>query len=145
MPRSGAGQCFVPGCVTGGRSPVHGSVVPLPVFAVVAALFPWCTSRCIRRGSSVVIVGCRVLVLGHHRRVVVFSRNHIPIVVVGEPMGAGARCCRHWLLAPTIHPASSGSQGWGRVLGRPLSLWGAGAGVGLFLVVVGHWCLVSSS
>jgi len=25
-----------------------------------------------------------------------------------------------WLLASTIHPASSGSQGWGWVLGRPL-------------------------
>jgi hypothetical protein len=145
MPRSGAGQCFVPGCVTGRKSPVHGSVMPLPVFAVVIALFPWRPSRCHQTRSSVVVVGCRVLVLGHHRRVVVFGRNLIPIVVVGEPMGAGARCCRHWLPAPTIHPASSGSQGWGRVLGRPLSLWEAGAGVGLFLVVVEPWCLVSSS
>jgi hypothetical protein len=31
----------------------------------------------------------------------------------------GARQCRRWLLTPTIHPASSCSQAWGRVLGRP--------------------------
>ena len=34
----------------------------------------------------------------------------------------GARQCRHWLLTPTIHPASSCSQAWGRVLGRLSSL-----------------------
>ena len=36
---------------------------------------------------------------------------------------------RHRLLVPAIHPASSCSQAWGRVLGRPswLWLWGTGA------------------
>jgi hypothetical protein len=46
--------------------------------------------------------------------------------------------------ASTDHPASSGSQGWGWVLGHPSSLWGAVAGAGLFLIDMGPWCLVLS-
>jgi len=34
----------------------------------------------------------------------------------------GAHQCRHWLLTHTIHPASSCSQAWGRVLGHLSSL-----------------------
>jgi hypothetical protein len=49
---------------------------------------------------------------------------------------------RRQLLAPVIHPASSGSQGWGWVLGRSLSgsqlRWGLGA-------ARCSWCSVSSS
>jgi hypothetical protein len=41
--------------------------------------------------------------------IIMHSSSPVPVVV-------GA--CRQ-LLAPTIHPVSSGSQGWGQVLGRP--------------------------
>jgi hypothetical protein len=39
----------------------------------------------------------------------------------GSPWYPGAHQHRRRLLAPAIHPASSGSQGWGRVLGCSLS------------------------
>jgi hypothetical protein len=42
-----------------------------------------------------------------------------PSPVCHCPCSIVPRC---WLLAPTIHPMSSGSQGWGQVLGHSLSL-----------------------
>jgi hypothetical protein len=49
----------------------------------------------------------------------------VPILIIMRssppvPVVVGA-CCQ--LLAPAIHPASSGSQGWGRVLGRSSWSW----------------------
>jgi hypothetical protein len=64
----------------------------------------------------------------------------LPIELV--PLG---RWCLLLLLAPTIHPVSSGSQGWGWVLGRPSLWWGAGPGAGPFLIDVGPCSLVLSS
>jgi hypothetical protein len=49
----------------------------------------------------------------------------VPILIIMRssslvPVVVGA--CRR-LLAPAIHPASSGSQGWGQMLGHPLWSW----------------------
>ena len=49
------------------------------------------------------------------------------------PHCPGGRQPRCQLLAPTVHPASSCSQAWGRVLG--CSTW-----LGLFLAFWGSWC-----
>jgi hypothetical protein len=74
----------------------------------------------------------------------VLSRHLVPVVVVvvvlmvvllSWSLGRWCSLLHRWLLVPTIHPASSGSQGWGW-LGCPSSLWGAGKGAGLFLVEV---------
>jgi hypothetical protein len=78
-------------------------------------------------------------------------RHLVPVVVVmvvlpvvWSLLGPGT-CCRR-LLAPAIHPASSGSQGWARVLVRVLGCfswsWGPGARfrrrrLGLSVIVVG--------
>jgi hypothetical protein len=51
-------------------------------------------------------------------------------VVVGPPppvspsLGGCSPCCGvvTWPIAPVIHPASSGSQGWGRVLGLVVAI-----------------------
>ena len=97
--------------------------------------------------SSLWGVGCLcwVIIVGWSCSVATsFPLSWLCTLVSWSLMDTGVHCCHHWLLAPTIHHVSSGSQGWGWVLGCPLSLWGAGAGVELFLVIVGPWCMVSS-
>ena len=85
----------------------------------------------IRRGTSVIVVGYRVLVLGHHRRVVVFSCHLIPIVVVvhpGELVPDGRWCSLLSSLAASTH-------------NPPCEQWltGLGVGAGSSVVVVGSW------
>ena len=55
--------------------------------------------------------------------------------------GAGGHFCHCWLLAPVIHPMSSGSQGWWQVLGCLLSIVIVGSWGGCWAVPQ-HWTLV---
>ena len=144
--------------VLGGALSPGVSLVVGPPYMVVSCpspFSPWPLScscdvppAAIRCRTSIIVVGCQVLMVGHHCRVVMFSCHLILIVVVvhsGELVPDGCWCSLLSSLAASTHdpPCKQWLTGLG-VLGHLLSLWRAGVGVGLFLVIVGPWCMVLS-
>jgi hypothetical protein len=85
-----------------------------------------------------------------------FCFPHLPGIPLALMSSSPIHHCPHsvvhhcWLLAPVIHCMSSGSQGWGQVLGCLLSLahscsggWGMPIVVPLFIVVTPLHIIIS--